>query len=148
MKKAALRGIIGFPVGISIGYAITIVLSLVWADGHYSPVVPAIGRSCGSEINAVVLQFILCGIMGFVFAAMSVIWESDKLNLAAQSAINFVVSVCTMIPIAYVCFWMEHLVSGILNYVAIFAAIYASVWVIIYLGYRFNLNKINKKIQG
>lgn len=145
--KAVLRGIMGFPIGVTIGYAITIFASLAVGGGSYSPVVPEMAAMCGSEIAAVVLQFILCGIMGMVFAAMSVIWESERLNLAAQSAINFALSVCTMIPIAYVCYWMDHSLEGVLSYIGIFMGIYASIWVVMYLMYRSNVNKINNKIQ-
>ena len=147
MKKALLRGLIGFPIGVTIGYAITIFSSLALAKGHYAPVVPAMTEQFGSEIAAVTLQFVLCGLMGAVFAAMSVVWESEKLNLAAQSVINFLISVCTMIPIAYVCHWMEHSAAGVLEYIGIFAGIYASIWVTMYFVYRAKIDKINKKVQ-
>lgn len=147
MKKALLRGLIGFPVGVTIGYAITILSSLAFAKGHYSPVVPAMAEQFGSEIAAVIVQFCLCGIMGVAFAAMSVIWESDRLSLAAQSGINFLLSVCTMIPIAYICHWMEHSWAGALNYIAIFAGIYASIWVAMYFVYRANIKKINSDLN-
>ena len=39
-KKMILRGMLGLPIGVAIGYVITIVLSLVWADGYYAPCVP------------------------------------------------------------------------------------------------------------
>ena len=147
MKKALLRGLIGFPIGVTIGYAITIFSSLALAKGHYAPVVPAMTEQFGSEIAAVIIQFFLCGIMGVAFAAMSVIWESERLNLAAQSSINFLLSVCTMIPIAYVCHWMEHSLSGVLSYMAIFAGIYGSIWVVMYSVYRARIRKINADLN-
>ena len=148
MKKALLRGLIGFPVGVTIGYAITILTSLAFAKGHYAPVVPAMAERFGSEIAAVIIQFVLCGIMGVAFAAMSVIWESERLNLAAQSGINFLLSVCTMIPIAYVCYWMEHSLSGVLSYLAIFAGIYASIWVAMFFVYRAKIKEINADLNN
>lgn len=147
MKKALLRGLIGFPIGVTIGYAITIAFSLAFGKGNYSPVVPSMAEQFGSQISAVLVQFILCGIMGVVFAAMSVIWENDRLNLAAQTGINFVLSVCTMIPIAYVCHWMEHSLEGILEYAAVFAGIYTSIWIAMYSVYRANINKINADLE-
>ena len=147
MKKALLRGLIGFPIGVTIGYAITILISLAFGKGHYSPVVPAMTEQFGSEITAVILQFFLCGMMGVAFAAMSVIWESEKLNLAAQSGINFLLSVCTMIPIAYVCHWMEHSIEGALSYFGVFAAIYASIWVAMYFVYRAKIRQINADLN-
>lgn len=148
MKKVFVRGLVGFPIGVTIGYTITIVISLIFADGYYSPVVPSMIDMCGSEINAVLLQFILCGVMGFICAAGSVVWENDKLSLLAQSAINFVTMTCTIIPIAYVCHWMEHSLIGVLQYVGIFAGIYVMIWITQYIGYKTGINDINKKIES
>ncbi len=36
-KKIFLRGLLGFPIGITIGYLITIFISLIWGQNHYSP---------------------------------------------------------------------------------------------------------------
>lgn len=148
MKKVFVRGLVGFPIGVTIGYTITIVISLIFADGYYSPVVPSMIDMCGSEINAVLLQFILCGVMGSICAAGSVVWENDKLSLLAQSAINFVTMTCTIIPIAYVCHWMEHSLIGVLQYVGIFAISYVMIWITQYIGYKIRINNINKKIES
>ena len=72
-KKIILRSIFGFPIGITIGYLITIFISLGWANGYYTPCVPELVNAMGSEINAVVLQTLLCGLMGAGFAASSAI---------------------------------------------------------------------------
>ena len=147
MKKIMQRGLIGFPIGVMISYLITILTSLAYGGGKYSPVVPGMTEQFGSEIAAVAVQFILCGIMGVAFAAMSVIWESERLSLAAQSGINFTLSVCTMIPIAYVCHWMEHSVEGALRYIGVFAGIYASIWVTMYFVYRARIKQINADLN-
>ena len=44
-KKIILRGALGFPLGIAVGYVITICTSLIWADGYYSPCVPELIES-------------------------------------------------------------------------------------------------------
>ena len=49
-KQIFLRGLLGIPLGITIGYLITIVLSLVWGNGYYSPCVPSLASIMGSEI--------------------------------------------------------------------------------------------------
>lgn len=36
-KRIILRGAFGFPLGITIGYLISIFVSLIWAEGHYVP---------------------------------------------------------------------------------------------------------------
>ena len=43
-KKLILRGALGFPIGIAIGYVITICISLMWAGGYYSPCAPELAE--------------------------------------------------------------------------------------------------------
>ena len=72
-KKIILRAALGFPIGIAIGHLITIFISLVWANGYYAPCVPELIDVMGSEIYAVILQALLCGLLGIGFAASSLI---------------------------------------------------------------------------
>ena len=55
-RKILLRGMLGFPIGVAIGYFITIIISLIWAGGYYSPCVPDLISIMGNEIYAVLLQ--------------------------------------------------------------------------------------------
>ena len=76
MKKRILcRALIGAPIGLAISTAITIFSSLIYGDGNYYPVVPALVEQCGNEINAVVAQMIASLLYGAVWAGASVIWE-------------------------------------------------------------------------
>ena len=76
-KKIVLRSMLGFPLGLALGYLITILISLIYADGSYSPCMPELAVIMGNEINAVLLQALLCGILGSGFGACSVIWEIE-----------------------------------------------------------------------
>ena len=85
-KNVLLRGLFGIPTGIAIGYVITVMMSAFWGDGSYYPCVPAFVDAMGSEIRAVVVQTVLCGQVGMVYAAGSVVWEVDRWSLAGQTA--------------------------------------------------------------
>ena len=100
-KKVVLRALLGFPLGIAFGYIITILTSLVWANGFYSPCVPGLIEQMGSEINAVILQAALSGLLGGVFAASSVIWEIENWSIAKQTGIYFAITALVMMPVAY-----------------------------------------------
>ena len=63
-KKLIGRGLIGFPVGIAIGYVITVIISICIGDGFFYPVTPELVNKMGSELNAVLIQTGLSGIMG------------------------------------------------------------------------------------
>ena len=88
-KKMIGRGVIGFPVGIAIGYVITVIISICIGDGFFHPVNPELVNKMGSELNAILIQTGLSGIMGTGFAMASVIWEIDSWSLAKQSGIYF-----------------------------------------------------------
>ena len=88
-KKILLRGLIGLPVGISIGHLISVITSLIWGGGAYSPCVPELVSSVGNEVGAVLLQTILCAIIGAVFAGASLIWEIERWSIARQTGVYF-----------------------------------------------------------
>ena len=129
-KKIMLRSALGFPIGITIGYFITIFISLGWSDGYYSPCVPELITAMGNEINAVIFQALLCGLLGIGFAASSVIWEIEHWSLMKQTGIYFLIISIIMMPVAYLTYWMEHSIIGFLSYLGIFVAIFIFIWVI------------------
>lgn len=142
-KRIVLRSLLGFPLGLAIGYLITIIISLAFADGYYSPCVPELTTTMGSEINAVLLQAFLCGILGSGFGAASVIWELEDWGLVKQTGIYFSIISVIMMPIAFVSHWMEHSLKGILSYFGIFFIIFVIIWVIQYTIAKHNVKKIN-----
>lgn len=146
-NKLVLRGLLGFPLGVFIGYAISIGTSLFHGDGLYAPCVPALIQDFGSELNAVIFQAVLSGLLGASFAAASTIWENDKWSIAKQTGIYFLVISLTMLPIAYFTHWMERTFLGFLSYFGIFVIVFVVVWVIQYAIWKNKLQNINKKIN-
>ncbi len=147
-KKIILRGILGFPVGIAIGYLITIFISLFWANGYYSPCVPELIRAVGSEIGAVALQALLCGLMGSGFAACSVIWEIENWSIIKQTGIYFIIVSVIMLPIAYFTYWMEHSIAGVFSYFGIFVLIFAFFWIIQFAIGKHNVRRMNENLHN
>ena len=145
-RKILLRGILGIPIGITIGYLITIFISLGLANGYYSPCVPELISMMGSEIRAVIVQSVFCGILGAGFAASSVIWEIDHWSLVKQTGIYFAIASLLMLPIAYLAYWMEHSVVGFLSYFGIFILIFAMIWAIQFAIGKYNVKKMNEKL--
>ena len=149
MKKQVLsRGFLGFPLGITIGYVITIAISLSAGQGSYIPCVPEFVATVGSEINAVLLQTALCGVLGASFGACSMIWEMDSWSIAKQSLLYFLITSVFMMPIAYITSWMEHSWGGFLLYFGIFTSVFLAVWIIQYIILRSKISQINEQIVG
>ena len=146
-KKLIGRGVIGFPVGIAIGYVITVIISICIGDGFFHPVNPELVNKMGSELNAILIQTGLSGIMGTGFAMASVIWEIDKWSIAKQTGIYFVLTAAAMMPVAYITGWMEHSTIGVVTYFGIFVIIFVVVWMIQYSVIKCNIRKMNETLH-
>ncbi len=147
-KNIILRSILGFPIGIAIGYLITIFISLGWANGFYTPCVPELISVMGNEINAVILQALLCGLLGTGFAASSVIWEIENWSIIKQTGIYFIIISVIMLPIAYFLYWMEHSIIGFFSYFGIFVLIFAFFWIIQVVIGKHNVRKMNENLHN
>lgn len=147
-KKALLRGAIGAPMGVIVGYTITILISLVYPrGGSYFPVVPQLASQMNSEIMAVTIQYVLSAIMGFTYAASSAVFEVEQWGIAKQTAIHFVIMTVTGLPIAYLCHWMEHSLGGVLLYITIFVVIYLIIWLSQMYFWSRRIKGINNKLK-
>lgn len=146
-KQAFLRGLLGFPMGIALGYMITIFISIALGQGQYIPCVPELVDTMGSELNAIIFQTVLSGLLGSSFSASSVIWEIDSWSIAKQTGIHFLITAFVMMPIAYFTNWMEHTLIGFLSYFVIFVVIFVAVWFFQYFGWRNKIKKMNAKVE-
>jgi len=147
-RKAILRGLFGFPVGIAMGNLFTIIVSLIWGNGSYLSSKPELIATMGSEINAVILQTILCGLLGALSAASTIIWGIEQWSLAKQTGVFFLIYACILMPIAYYANWMEHTLTGFLTFSGIFVVIFIFEWMTSYLVLRYKIGKINAKFAG
>lgn len=147
LKKFISRGLYGFPLGLAIGYTFTIITSLIWADGYYSPCMPELVEMVGSEIGAVIVQALLCGLLGGGCAGCSVVWDVETWGLAKQTGIYFLLITVLMMPIAYITYWTEHSLTGIVKYFGMFACNYAIIWLIQYAFIRHNIKKMNATLH-
>ena len=146
-KKMIQRGLLGFPLGVAIGYVITVIISICIGDGFFHPVNPALVNKMGSELNAILIQIGLSGIMGTGFAMASVIWEIDSWSLAKQSGIYFAIACVIMFPISYFANWMPHSTAGILSYVGIFVAIFVITWLVQYFVWKRKVKRMNDGVR-
>lgn len=146
-KKLILRIAMGFPIGISIGYLISIFISLLFNDGEYIPCHPDLVIKMGSETNAVLFQTLLSGVLGSGFSASSVIWEVEDWNLIKKTGIYFFITAFIMLPIAYFSYWMEHSIRGFLIYFGRFIVIFIIIWVLEYIIIKSSVEKMNANLH-
>lgn len=147
LKKALLRGLVGVPIGVCIGYSVTVLISLIWGGGYYAPVVPAFQEAVGTQSAAVALQWLLCCLVGFVFAAASSIWEVERWSLTRQTVLHLLATSLTMLPVVLICRWAAFIPGGVLGYFGVFIAIYAAIWLATTLSVRRGVRAANQKLE-
>ena len=146
-KTALKRAALGLPLGIAIGYIITVCISLGIGDGRYYAYVPELADSVGgSELTAVIVQAVLCAVLGAVSAGSSVIWELDSWSLAKQSAVFFILMSLVMMPIAYIARWTDHTVVGFVSYFGVFALIFFLIWLVRFFFWKRKIAGLNSDI--
>lgn len=149
MKRQLLNYcLIGAPVGLALSTLITIAISLFTGDGNYYPATPELIADCGSELNAVAVQALFSLLYGALLAGASVIWQHERWSILRQTATHLAVCSLATFPAAYFMRWMQHSTAGILTYFGIFIAIYAAVWLIIYLNTRRRIRRINARLRN
>ena len=121
--------------------------SLIYGDGNYYPVVPALVEQCGNEINAVVAQMIASLLYGAVWAGASVIWEMDDWSLLRQTVTHLLAGSIATFPVAYLMYWMKHSIAGVVVYFAIFIGIYVGIWITLYSRAKREVTKLNEKVS-
>ena len=147
-KKVILRSLIGAPIGLSISFIITLIISVIINKGEYYPVVTQLTALCGNELNAVVIQTICSLLYGAAFGGASVIWKIENWSLLKQTVIHCLVISVSMLPIAYCMYWMPHSFLGIAGYIAIFFFIYFFIWFSQYFAMKKKIQAINYKVKS
>lgn len=149
MKKNMIqRGFLGIPLGIAIGFAITVIISICIGDGSFYPVNPILIEKMGNELRAIVLQTVLWSIVGAGCAMASVIWEIDSWSLTKQSVIFFAVICIIVFPISYFANWMPRSIGGVLSYVGIFTAIFSLNCLIQHYVWKSKIKEINDVVKN
>ena len=145
-KRVLFRGLIGAPIGITVGYGINVILSLLWGGGAFFPVIPAFALAVGSDAVAAAIQFVLTAVLGSVFAMASCIWEADRWSLLRQTLLHFLIVAPTMLAVAAVCRWAYYTPGGLWGYLIIFLVIYAVIYAANFLSTRRKVAAANRRL--
>ena len=147
-KKVILRSLIGAPIGLSISFIITLIISVIVNKGEYYPAVPQLTDLCGNELNAVVIQTVCSLVYGAAFGGASVIWDMESWSLLKQTVVHCLVISVSAFPIAYCMYWMPHSFWGIAGYIAIFFFIYFFIWFSQYFAMKKRIQEFNEKVKA
>lgn len=119
--------LLGQSVGI--GSAICMLFALIYADNH---------------VRKIVLSFVLLSV---VIGLLSLIYETKKLPLLAQTLIHLGGSFIAFLIVAGLNQWFPFKWQVILSASISFFLIFFGIWIFNYLKYKQEINQINQKLK-
>lgn len=144
-KKVWQRGLCGAPVGLMIFMGIFLSLAYLRGDGELHVGYYLI-RIYGTEVNAMTAACIGAMMIGILWSAASVLYETDW-NLVMQTVIHALVCVLPSMAIAWAMYWIPRNRDGILQYAMLFGMIYGAVWLIQYMDRKKRVRQMNTLLQ-
>ena len=146
LKKFVKRAILGFMIGIFIGQTILIIESLMVGDGNFYAVSTYLVEHTKTRIAAVIVQYLITGIIGMTFASTTIIFELDKWSLLAQTALHFIITSIVMFFSGFFCGWFPHTTVSTIIWFGVFIVTYIIIWISFMLYYRKKTKEINKAL--
>ena len=147
LKKILTRSVISAPISIVINQLVTIIISIIIGDGRYFPVTPAFAALFRNELTPVIVQILLIGLIGAVFAGSSVIFEIERWSFLKQGAVHLLVTSAVFLPVSMLCWRPVNFASG-LSLAASWIFVYACTWLSQYLVWRHSIKNLNARIRS
>ena len=147
LKKALRRAAFSAPACMLINQLVGVCISLSNADGRYSPVTPAFAARFPSDTAAVIVQLLLIGLVGAVFAACSVIFEIERWSFLKQGLVHLAITSAVCVPVCLYC-WMPESAAGALILCASWLFTYTATWLSQYLIYRHRIRALDARIKA
>lgn len=138
----------GMPVGALICQVVAILESLLYGDGQYLAVSWELLLRCqNSELAAVSIQLVCSLFLGGLFGGASVIWKREDWSLSMQTLVYLGICTAGMLPVAWICGWMDLSLSGILAFLGLYLLIFAAIWILEYCRIRKSILEINEGLR-
>ena len=147
LKKMLTRALVSAPVCMLINQIVGICVSLARGDGRYSPVMPAFAARFPSDTVAVIVQLLLIGFVGAVFAACSVIFEFERWSFLKQGLVHLTITAAVCLPVCLFC-WMPESAAGACILAGSLLCTYILTWLSQYLIYRHRVKVLDARIKS
>lgn len=142
--KAGIRGI---PIGITIGFIISLIITVSLKLPTYSPSSEVFDGHFANNTQAVIASAILWALMGFVTAMSSRIFVIESWSITKKTVVHFLVTYLVFTPLAILAGWFPLEINFLISYSLSFIIVYIIEWVIMMQAARARIDKLNKLIN-
>lgn len=138
--------LLSFCGGIVICNFISIIISLIKGKGIFYAVNPELIKVMGNQLNAVILQYFLSGVLGLLFMISNLIWDKESWSLLKKTLVHLVTSLSFFLIIAYINRWMSF--EFIFGFILVYLIIYFIIWILIYFYIKNKIKQMNLELNN
>ena len=143
LKKLLQRAVVGF----SATALIQMIVMFIIAQCGGSPVTKEFSACFSSDMAAVMVQLLLCCLIGVAFACAAALFEIERWSYLLQGAVHFAVTAAVWMPIMWICWRPTNAVTSL--YAALgWLLTYVINWFVQFLIYRNGIKKLNASIAS
>lgn len=107
-KKCVWRGAISFAICVTVNVLILMAKTMravrMTGDAQAMPeLVPEFAACFSNPFMALMVQTLLCGLIGLMFGCCSVIMEIARWSMVRQAVVHFVLTACVWVPVSIFC---------------------------------------------
>ncbi|WP_414049131.1 DUF3021 domain-containing protein [Macrococcus animalis] len=138
--------------GAFIGLMISIITSLIFADGKYVPLYPDsfMGKIYYDKFDEPIIMLICVGIwalIGVLFTYGNLIFTDTDWSITKQTVVHFLLMLLLFLPLAILAGWFPLELGSIASFVIIFIVIYIAMWFATYQNNKKMIHEINSKLK-
>ena len=107
-KKCLWRGMLSFTTCVTVNVFILMAKTMnavrITGNAQALPdLVPEYAAHFENPFMALMVQTLLCGLIGFAFGCCSVIMEIARWSMVRQAVVHFVLTACVWVPVSIFC---------------------------------------------
>ncbi len=145
VNKDMLRLIVMcFIAGALIGDGIALILSM--DNGTSSLVAPEFANDVGEPL-AIILQTVLCGLIGAFGLAGSRVYSSERFNILQATSLHAVMTIPLVMLTCYICCWTGRSLKSTLVFGGLMVMMYIIIWITMYISFRAQVKQINEMLE-
>ncbi len=149
-KTVILRMFFGFAVTVTVTEIVmlinTLIVIQVTGNTQAVPLVPDYAARFPSDYVALIVQALLCGLIGMSFSGCSVLFELEKWSMVKAAVLHFVLTAAVWVPVGMFCWGLGRYKRVFISVFISIGITYATTWISRILYYRKETRAINKRL--
>lgn len=147
LKKAITRAITSFMGAVSINVIIGLLIILIVDKPDFLPVLPEYADRFPSDTIALLVEWLLIGLTSASFGFWSIIMESERISLVAQSILYFILTTIVWLPVSIFCWNTNKYIGSFIGVTLSYLVSYIISWTIQYRLCKESIRQINQKLD-